>query len=196
MKCLEFYFDIVCPFAYIASTRVEEVAAKASAELIYRPILLGGVLKANTTDPWFTTKLPAAKTRHNIKDAERWAAYYGVPFRWNPDHPRRTLTTMRVLTAIGPDPRLIKALYQAYWVENKDLSDMGELAHVLAGLGHDADAVLAESNTDRVKQLLRRNTDHAVSKGVFGVPSMFVGHELFFGADRLDFAALELQGRA
>ena len=137
MKCLEFYFDIVCPFAYIASTRIEEVTEKAGAELTYHPILLGGVLKANTTDPWFTTKLPDAKARHNIKDAERWAAYYGVPFRWNPNHPRRTLATMRVVTAIGPEPRLIRALYQAYWVDNKDLSETKELAHVLIESGYD-----------------------------------------------------------
>ena len=182
-----FYYDIVCPFAYLASTQIESVCARHRAELSWQPILLGGLLKS-IGNPEPMRAAPAAKALMNLLDAQRWAEHRGVPLAFPAGHPRRTVEAMRLCTATAPDRRaeISKRLYRAYWVDGHDVASVEVLSRIA---GEDVTGRIA---TATVKEELRAATDDAAGKGLFGVPSMLVEGEggerfLFWGQDRLDF---------
>lgn len=195
MARLEFWFDFSCPYAYIASTRVEALAARVGAELDPRPMLLGGVFRARGTPQNLAGALSPAKSRHNLDDIRRQAQRAGVPLRMPANHPQRTVEALRCLLAVGP-PYLPLAhrLYRAYWVESADIGAREVLARVLAEAGLDAEAVLARAAAPEIKEELRRRTDEAVARGVFGVPTFFVGDAMFWGQDRMDMVEEALGG--
>jgi 2-hydroxychromene-2-carboxylate isomerase len=180
MRRIELHYDVVCPYAYLASTQVEALAARTGAALEWKPILLGGVLKALWREgaPFMSPQ----KARMNLLDLHRWAEHWGVPLRLPPEHPRRTVNAMRLCVAAGEDrPRITHALYRAYFVEGRDVGDETTLAEIAGP------ALAARIEDPAVKDELRARTDEAIARGVFGVPTFFVGDELFFGQDRLDF---------
>lgn len=188
---LRFYFDFSCPYAYIASTLVEDLAARAGARLDPRPMLLGGVFRARSTPQNLSEVLSPAKTRHNLADMHRQAARAGVELRMHPKHPMRTVEALRALLVVGPPfMPLAHAFYRAYWVEGIDLTSETGLRHVLTTSGHDADAILAKISDPAVKRELRERTDEAIALGMFGAPSCVIetpsGPEMIWGADRLD----------
>jgi 2-hydroxychromene-2-carboxylate isomerase len=187
VKTIELYYDVVCPYAYLASTRVEAVAARAGARVEWKPILLGGLLKAlwPAGEPFSN----ASKARIALLDILRWAEHWGVELRFPPGHPRRTLDAMRLLVAAGERRRdLSHALYRAYWVEGRDVADRSVL-RAIAG-----DDLCARIDDPGVKEALRAATDAALARGVFGVPTFFVEDQLFFGQDRLEFVEKALAG--
>jgi len=200
LRHLEFHFDIVCPFAYLASVQVEALCERVNASLSWHPFLLGGVLQSTGRDPMFTTKLPPAKARHNLLDAVRWADYLGIPFAWHPRHPVRTLSAMRTLVALAneenqiQDVRTIHALYKAYWVDGLNLDQDDTLVTVLDQAGHDGHDLLTRSRTPENKLRLRNVSDAAAERGIFGAPALFVGEQHFWGQDRLHFVEATLQG--
>jgi len=188
---LRFYFDFSCPYAYIASTQIETLAERAGASLDPRPMLLGGVFQARSTPQNLSEVLSPAKARHNLADMNRQAARAGVQLTMHPKHPMRTVEALRALLVVGPPfMPLAHALYRAYWVDGVDLTTRAGLGEVLAGAGHDADAVLAKIDDPAIKQALRERTDEAIAAEVFGAPTCVVeteaGTELIWGADRLD----------
>lgn len=187
MRELHFWFDYSCPYAYLASTQVEALARRTGARLTWEPMLLGGVFRANGTPQNLSEVLSPAKKRHNELDMARWAAVFGVPLTMPAGHPMRTVEALRATLVVDSDPRVVGALYRAYWVEGRAPSDEATLRAVLAGAGHDADAVLARAATGEVKDELRRRTDRAIALGIFGAPSFVVDGELFWGQDRLAF---------
>ncbi|MFM2066785.1 MAG: hypothetical protein RLZZ584_1694 [Pseudomonadota bacterium] len=186
---VEFFFDVGSPTAYLAYTQLPAIAHACDATLIWRPMLLGGVFKATRNTSPVTVP---AKGRWMQADITRWAARHGVPFRFNPHFPINTLTLMRGavgMTLHEPD-RLVPyldAVFAGLWQHGRNLGDPAELAAVLAPAGWSADAFAALVNDPAVKAGLIASTDEAVSRGVFGAPSCFVGDELHFGQDRLDF---------
>ena len=109
---LVFYYDVVCPYAYLASTQIEALAARTGATLRWRPILLGGVFKSIGRDEG---TMPAPKARLNFLDMHHQAAEAGVPLTMPPDHPRRTVSAMRLLHCVDGEARvrLTHALYRA-----------------------------------------------------------------------------------
>lgn len=196
MPRLEFWFDFSCPYAYVASTRVEALAARVGAELDARPMLLGGVFRARGTAQNLAATLNPAKAAHNLHDMRRQAQMAGVPLHMPAGHPFRTVEALRCLLAVGaPFMPLAHHFYRAYWVEGRDLGQREVVAAVLRAAGHDAQAVLARAGADAVKDELRRRTDEAVERGIFGVPTCFVGDELYWGQDRLDMVEAALGGR-
>jgi 2-hydroxychromene-2-carboxylate isomerase len=191
---LEYCFDIVCPYAYLGSTQIETLVQKHDATMSWSPVLLGGILKGIGTDPFFTTKLPAAKMRHNLTDMLRWAEHFEVPFAIHSRHPLRTVTVMRSLLVAGIEPTLIHALYRAYWVDNRDVDNEDVLAEVLSEAGYEGQAIVRETQNPTIKQALIDRTQEAIDRGVFGVPAMFVGDEMVWGQDRLHFVETLLRG--
>ncbi|MCB9688868.1 MAG: 2-hydroxychromene-2-carboxylate isomerase [Alphaproteobacteria bacterium] len=183
---IDFWFDVVCPYAWLASTRIEALAAEAGATVCWRPILLGGVLKALDVPTNPMAAMPEAKRVLQRLDIVRSAAAHGQPVTLPDDHPRRTLDAMRVLVSLPEDevPAAAAVLFRAYWVEGVDVADRGALAGVLAPVGIDVDAVLADPGC---KQRLRDATDEAVAAGVFGVPTFGLGERRWWGVDRLHF---------
>lgn len=185
-----FYFDIVCPYAYFASRQLPALCERLQARIDYRPILLGGVLKALDSQPMGGA---AARKAMTFADIVRWGDFLHQPVSIPAQHPRRTVEAMR-LVCWAPRlswPALIDALYKAYWVEGEDVSDLQVLRAVAQRVGLDPDAAEHGIRSAQVAHDLRRRTDEAISQGVFGVPSFVVdshsGPRLFFGQDRLHF---------
>jgi 2-hydroxychromene-2-carboxylate isomerase len=198
-RAFEYCFDFSCPFAYLASTQVEALAKRTGATLVPRPILLGGVFKSIGVAPNLAETLGPAKTRHNLNDMRRWAALHGVTLKMPAGHPRRTVEALRALLAACPNGDfmpLAHRFFAAYWVEGVDLSTRDGVARVLREAGHDVEAVLARAASQEIKDELRKRTDEAVERGVFGVPAMFVEGEenVYFGQDRLYYVEAALGG--
>jgi 2-hydroxychromene-2-carboxylate isomerase len=188
-KTIEFYFDFGSPTTYLAHTQLPRIAGDTGASLAYQPILLGGVFKAAGNQ---SPVMVAAKARWMVHDLQRHAQRYGVPYTHNPHFPINTLPLMRA--AIGlqvhqPElfQRYVDTVFRAMWAEPVNLGDAGVLARVLANAGFDAPALLALTTQPEVKAALIAATDAAVARGVFGAPTMFVGDQMHFGQDRLDF---------
>ncbi|MBZ5714617.1 2-hydroxychromene-2-carboxylate isomerase [Nannocystis pusilla] len=195
MARLEFWFDFSCPFAYVASTQVEQLAQRTGAELDLRPMLLGGVFKARGTPQNLAATLNPAKARHNLDDMRRQAQRAGVPLRMPASHPMRTVEALRCVLAAGLSLPLIHRIYRAYWDENADISDRAVLTRAIAEAGLEPAAILARAGSQAIKDELRRRTDEAVARGIFGVPTYFVGDQLFWGQDRADMVEAALGGR-
>ena len=188
-RTIEFFFDFGSPTTYLAHTQLPRIARETGAQLVYRPMLLGGVFKATgNTSP----VLVPAKGRWMGQDIARWAQRWGVPFIFNPHFPINTLTLMRGAAGLQMrEPqrfaRYVDAVFQAMWVQPRNLGDAAVLAATLGEAGFDAEAFMALVGDAEVKAKLVTTTEEAVARGVFGAPSCFVGDTLFFGQDRLDF---------
>ncbi|MHC8410356.1 2-hydroxychromene-2-carboxylate isomerase [Pseudomonas sp. Hz4] len=188
-KTVEFYFDLGSPATYLAYTQLPKICEQTDSQLIYKPMLLGGVFKA--TGNASPATIPA-KGRYMFQDLDRYAKRYGVPLKFNPHFPINTLMLMRAITGMQlrhPErfQAFIDCLFHALWVEGRDLVDPATVATVLTQNGFDPNEVLALTADEEVKATLKDNTETAVQRGVFGAPSMFVDNQLFFGQDRLDF---------
>jgi len=189
-KQVEFYFDFGSPYSYLAYKALPAIAAAHAAQIVWRPMLLGGVFKATGHNRPAGNR---AKSKWMHEDMQRWAARYGALFKRNPHFPINTLVLMRGATGMqmrGPDfHKYVAAIFHAMWVEPRNLGEQQELAAVLRQAGIDADAFQSLVNDPAVKEQLKQNTEEAVARGVFGAPTFFVGEEMFWGQDRLDFVA-------
>lgn len=193
-KDVRFFFDVGSPAAYLAWTQLPAICAQAGAQLVYRPMLLGGVFQA--TGNVSPAAIPA-KGLYTTHDYMRHARKYGVPFAMNPHFPINTLFLMRVITGVQQrEPArlqdLLRAVFKALWVDSLNLNDPALAARTLAEAGFDPQAMQALAADPEVKGALKASTDEAVALGVFGAPTTFVGDEMFFGQDRLDMIRDEL----
>jgi 2-hydroxychromene-2-carboxylate isomerase len=193
----EFFFDFGSPTAYLAWTQLPGICAAAGADLAYRPMLLGGVFQATGNSSPISVP---AKGKYMLADMARFARRYRVPMNFNPHFPVNTLQLMR--GAVGVQSRMperlvdyVKAVYESIWVDARDMGDLATVAEVLENAGFDAKAILSLASESAVKEALKNNTDEAVRRGAFGAPTMFVGKEMFFGQDRLDFVREALTER-
>jgi 2-hydroxychromene-2-carboxylate isomerase len=139
-----------------------------------------------------------AKGRYMQDDLQRFARRYGVPFRHNPHFPINTLTLMRGVLGLQlrePEslPAFVDTVFRAIWVEQRDMNDPATVAAVLQAGGHDPERLLALASDPAVKDQLKVVTQEAVARGVFGAPTFFVGDQMFWGQDRLDFVKEALQ---
>ena len=185
---VEFFFDVGSPASYLAWTQLPDLCAQTRAELVIRPMLLGGVFQATGNASPATVP---AKGAYTMMDLTRHAKRYGVDFRANPFFPINTLVLMRgaVGVQMHQSERLqayLAAVFKAIWVDAQDLNQPALVAQTLQAAGFDPAQLLAWSGQAEVKNALRETTEEAVARGVFGAPTLFVGKEMFFGQDRLD----------
>ncbi len=201
---LEYYFDFTCPFAYLGSIEVEHVARRTGADLVWRPMLLGGVLRAIGAEHGLASE-PVARRKDHLIDMRRWAEVRGMPLVMPPGHPQRSVRALRTILAVDEQrwPALIHELYTAYWERGEPVEDTAVLRRALAAGGVTGDAAeraLAEAETQACKDELRRRTDEAVARGVFGAPTLFAhgadgaAEQMFWGQDRLEMAEAVLRG--
>lgn len=191
-KQVEFYFDVGSPASYLAWTQIAQLAERHGAEVVYQPMLLGGVFKA--TGNASPASVPA-KGRYTRIDFERFARRYEVPFAQNPFFPINTMQLMRGAVALLDGDQFqpyVDAVFRAIWVEGQNMGDPDVVARVLGGQGFDVAGLLQQINDPAVKERLRQITERAIERGVFGAPTFFVGDEMFFGQDRLDFVEAAL----
>ncbi len=185
MAELEFFYDFVSPYSYLASTRVEAIAARAGATVRFRPFLLGGVFKATGNRAPMEVE---AKGRAMWTDLGRWARRLGVPFARPTPFPTSTVLALRAALAAEERGALVPyshAAFRAYWAEGRDLASPEVVQAVASSVGLDGAALVAAAPA--FKEHLVRQTQEAVDRGAFGAPTFFVRGELFTGNDRLDF---------
>lgn len=184
---VEFFFDYGSPFSYLADTQLAPLAQRTGATVVYRPMLLGAVLKE--TGNASPMAVPA-KGRYMGIELQRWATHYDVPFAANRFFPINTMRLMRGAVAAqqaGCFAEYHRVIYPAFWVESANLGEQDVIRSVLVKAGLNADLLLSRIEEPSVKEQLRLNTDEAVRRGVFGAPTFFVGEEMFWGNDRLMF---------
>ncbi|MEM1348037.1 MAG: 2-hydroxychromene-2-carboxylate isomerase [Myxococcota bacterium] len=187
---IEFFFEISSPYSYLAAFKIEELARRVGAEITWKPFVLGAVFKHIGSGP------PAAipqKGVYMMQDLRRFARRDARPFTMPPVFPvhsikaHRAILASRKLRDEATMVRVTKGLYEAYWAQGKDISDMEVLGEALAGMGLDAEAVEEAMKSQEVKDELRQYTDEACARGVFGAPTFFLGDQMFWGNDRMDF---------
>jgi 2-hydroxychromene-2-carboxylate isomerase len=186
MREIAFYYDIVCPYAFLASTRVETFAEEHGCTVRWCPVLLGGLLRSHGGPDDPNATYAAARARVGRADIVRSGALWNVPVAIPAEHPRRSVDAMRLVVAAGEDKRIAvsRALFEAYWLHGRDVTDRVVLADIA-----NAHGIAPESITlDDVKAELRARTDEAAAAGVFGVPTFVVDRHLVWGQDR--FAVL------
>lgn len=189
---LTFYYDIVCPYAFMASTRVEAVAAQHGAQVRWVPVLLGGLFKHHKSPQLPASRMSAPRGRLNALDITRQAKRFGLSLTLPAWHPRRTVSAMRLLVG-APDavrPALTADLYRAYWIDHRDVSDRAVLGEIAARHGVDVGVI----DDPAVKQALFDTTAEAAGRGAFGVPTFGIGDRIVYGADRLHIVARLLGG--
>lgn len=186
MPTLRFLYDFVCPYAFLASLRVEDVARRIGADVAWEPILLGGVFKGIGAPD--RPRMSEGRARYNLVDLARQAKAAGVSLNGPADHPRRTVLALRAALTLPPGDLVAasRALYAAYWLRGEHLDDPAVVRATLDAAGFDGAAAVARADDQAVKDDLRARTDRAVAEGVFGVPTIFFGGEMYWGNDRLD----------
>jgi len=194
-KSVDFFFDVGSPSSYLAWTQLPGLCASLDAELVYRPMLLGGVYQA--TGNASPATIPV-KGRYTQMDYERHARRYGVPFQGNPHFPVITLFLMRAVTGIQlrrPEQlqQLLGCVFKALWIDALNLNDAQLTARILTEGGFDPAEIERLTQDPETKAALKSTTQEAVERGVFGAPTLFVGDQMFFGQDRMDFVREALQ---
>lgn len=175
MRTATWYFDFVSPFAYICLHRLGELPADLAID--YRPVLFAGLLKH------WGQKGPAevpSKRRYTYRWSHWWARSLGLPLRYPAGHPFNPLHHLRLAIACGSTPEAIRAIFDDIWTTGADASEPERFSALLKRLG------VTEQDL-KAKDILRENTETAVARGVFGVPTFEVDGELFWGADSIDF---------
>jgi 2-hydroxychromene-2-carboxylate isomerase len=189
MARVEFFYDYGSPYSYIADSRLSGLVARTGAEVIYRPMLLGGVFKATGNRSPFVEPV-AAKRKYFSIELHRCVKHLGVDFTQNPHFPINTLGLMRTAyaaRALGMFEPFHAAIYRAFWTAGADLGSSDVVVDVLNVAGLDGKTIVEAARGDDAKAALRATTDEAVERGIFGAPTFFVGDEMFFGNDRMEW---------
>ena len=189
MKSVEFYFDLGSPYSYLAYYRLLQMAERQEIQIVYKPILLGGVFKA--TGNRSPIEIPV-KGVYSILDMQRWSEYYHIPMQMNPHFPMNTLTLMRILTGVQllhleKFEQVLKLLFDAMFGTPQNLNEPTVLAEVLEPSGFSVEDIMSMVQSEVVKQKLITETEQAIQRGIFGAPTFFVGDEMYWGQDRLHF---------
>jgi len=190
-KSLDFIFDFGSPNAYLAWHGLQPILSRTGAELDILPCLLGGIFKLTGNQaPGMAFANVTGKIDYERLEMMRFIKLHGLSkFQMNPHFPVNTLLLMRGAIAAKESGVLddyVKAGLAAMWETGANMSDPDVYAAVMTKAGLDGAALLSSTQDPAVKSNLAENTDAAVARGVFGVPTFFVGEEMFFGKDRLD----------
>ena len=188
-----FYYDVVCPYAYLASLRVDQLAERVNATVEWCPVLLGGLYRHHETADVPAQSWTPNKVRLGAQDLLREAQSNGAPFAHNPLHPQRSVNAMRLIVAADASQRksISKALYSAYWVHNLDINDPAVLEPIASAHGLD----LHITQEQHIKDDLRERTAEAAERGVFGVPTFEYDGTLWWGQDRMHLVEKALGGQ-
>ncbi|KAF1963717.1 thioredoxin-like protein [Byssothecium circinans] len=210
---LEFNYDISCPFAYIASTRIQSLAIRTNATLIYRPVLLGAVYRATSAPQGAggsaSDVFNSTKKAVTAKSMQRTLRRYQIAYNPPPQHPRKTVNALRLLYAVDGEERkvLTERLFRAYWVEGRDVSNEEVLLDVVRESGIESASALSKERfkDEKARKELEDATADAIDRGAFGVPGFWIpearwtdfsGEErtgrFYWGQDRMHFVEAEL----
>lgn len=198
MVRVEFFYDYGSPYSYLADSRLAGLKTRTGAEIVYRPMLLGGVFKATGNQSPFVEPV-LAKRRYFSTELQRCVRQLAVPFQSNPHFPINTLGLMRAAhaaRALGVFEPFHRAIYSAFWTASEELGNPEVVADVLDRAGLKGREIVDAAQGDEAKAALRAVTQEAVERGVFGAPTFFIGEEMFFGNDRMDGVEATLRSGA
>ena len=191
IKSFEFYFDFVSPYSFLAHIEIRKLEKKESLKIIYKPVLLGGLHNLHNI------KAPAfipAKAKFMIRDCKLIAEKNKIKFKFNSYFPIRTLSLMRgVLIAEedGMQNYYIDKIFNAVWQDGLNMNDENIIEKVIKNMNVNPKTFSLRSSSQSNKALLKRKTQEAYDKGVFGAPTFLINNKIFWGQDRLEFALSE-----
>lgn len=195
-KTFEFLFDFGGPNSYLAHKVLPELCRETGATAIYVPILLGGLFKiTNNQAPMMRYAETPAKRNYEMLEFDRFVKAHNIPFKMNPNFPINSLYLMRGAVAaqhLGCFMPYVEAIMAAMWEDGLNTGDPDVVKDVLDKAGLDSAALLAKADDADVKAELVSNTEKAAARGAFGVPTFFVGDEIFWGKERLGQVAAAL----
>ena len=188
---IDFYFDFISPYAFLAHKRIRKIEKQMNIKINYKPILLGGLHNlSGITAPAFIN----SKAKYMIKDCKLWAEKYGISFRFNNYFPINTLNLMRcVLIAEKKkfSSVFINKIFDSIWKDGLNLNDSIIIEKLLKNLDLNPKAFLVEATEAKNKDELKKRTNDAIKKGIFGAPSFIINNKMFWGQDRLEFVLYE-----
>lgn len=188
-KTIEFIFDFVSPNAYLVWQPLRALAARQGAQIKITPAFLGGMHKLTGNAPPFIRDAEVkGKNAYAKLEMQRFIEKHGFHrFKMNPKFPFNSVNLLRMLVSLSGDDqiRFIDAMTPALWEEGLDVTDAAAVAAVLTKAGLDAEALAARAQDPAIKQALIDNTERAVERGTFGIPTFYIGEEMFFGKERL-----------
>ncbi len=191
MARLEFFYDCSSPWTYLAFSRVEDVARDTGAELIWKPILVGGVFNTVNPSVYESRERPVkAKATYYAKDLQDWARHQGLRIGMPSVFPVNSVKAMRgafYAEEEGVISPYSKAVFEAYWGDLRDISQEEVLREIAVSVGLDPETFFAKIADPAYKTRLKENTDELIARGGFGSPTLFVnGDDMYFGNDRLE----------
>lgn len=194
---LEFFYDCSSPWTYLAFSRIETIAARHRAELVWKPILVGGVFNAvNPSVYEFRQRPVKPKQDYYRKDLQDWARFYGLKILAEPTvFPVNSVKAMRgALVALddGLVSPYTRRVFESYWASDRDISRDEVLCDIVRGVGLDERSFFERIGSPACKERLRANTDELIARGGFGSPTILVNGSIFFGNDRLVLVEAEL----
>jgi 2-hydroxychromene-2-carboxylate isomerase len=201
MAEIECFFDCSSPWTYLAFHNLPAVAREFGAEISWRPILVGGVFNAINPSVHASRGHPVpAKQAYMKKDLQDWAKEAGLRIIYPPTvFPVNSVKAMRGCLVLEPESKLVpfaRAVFEAYWGDDLDISRTEVLAGICRQVGVDPEGFLAAVEAPAIKDRLRANTQELIDRGGFGSPTIFVnGNDMYFGNDRLTLVRAALQRR-
>jgi 2-hydroxychromene-2-carboxylate isomerase len=198
MKNVELIFDFASPNAYLVLPLIREIAARTGASLTVTPCLLGGIFKATGNQAPFVAFAPVkGKMDYEMLEMRRFIAKHGfTKFKMNPNFPINSIHAIRGLIAAqsaGVADAYMDAVLSGFWEQGVNMGHKGVIEEVLTAAGLDGASLMEAAGSDEVKATLMANTENAVARGAFGIPTFFVGPEIFFGKERLSQVEAALQ---
>ena len=187
IKSIDFYFDFISPYSYLAYKRIKLIDKKDELRINYKPILLGGLHKlGGITAPAFNER----KMKNMKNDCELVALKNKINFKWNTKFPMNTLYLMRGYLVIKDDlkEKFFNICFDAYWKDNVDINDEKNVVEILDLIKIDKDKFFKDIQDIQIKDELKSLTNEAFEKDIFGAPTFVVNNKIFWGQDRLDYA--------
>ena len=189
-KSIDFYFDIISPYAYLAYKQLSSLENLKKIKFNYKPILLGGLHKlAGITAPAFNE----FKMKNMKNDCNLIASKKNIKFQWNDKFPINSLKIMRGYLSVNEEKKdiYLETFFNAYWRDNIDLENIDEIKNLLKKIDIDTNNFFNDLEDIKIKEKLKEITNSAFEKEVFGAPTFVVNNKLFWGQDRLDYAIEE-----
>jgi 2-hydroxychromene-2-carboxylate isomerase len=191
IKPLEFYFDFISPYSFLAHKQIREMENKEGVKVIYKPVLLGGLHNLHGI------KAPAfipAKAKHMVRDCKLIAEKNNIRFKFNSYFPIRSLNLMRGVLVAEEDnikKYYIDNIFNTIWQDGLNMNDTIVIQKILQNLNINPKTFSLRTTSSLIKDLLKKKTNDAYEKGVFGAPTFLVNNKIFWGQDRIEFALRE-----
>tara|TARA_B110000967_G_scaffold175792_1_gene188812 strand:+ start:304 stop:891 length:588 start_codon:yes stop_codon:yes gene_type:complete len=191
IKPFDFYFDFISPYSFLAHQELKKIEKKESIKIKYKPILLGGLHNMHNI------KAPAfipAKAKFMIRDCKLIAEKNKIRFKFNSYFPIKTLNLMRgifIAEEDGYKSFYIDKIFDAMWRDGFNMNDQNIVDKILKNIDINPKTFFLRSSNQNIKALLKKRTDEACAKGIFGAPTFLINNKIFWGQDRLEFAIAE-----